>query len=101
MEVIAHVSSESTTTEKTQEYILDLVGNDRRGIVHDITTILTNHNVNVLNLDTISESASMGGGELFKAKAELVVPASTDIDVLESELEDIANELMVDILFKH
>lgn len=100
LQVIAHVSTESPTTEKTHEYVLDLVGNDRNGIVHDITTILTNHNVNVLNLDTISESASMGGGELFKARAELVVPDSTDIDVLESDLEDIANELMVDILFK-
>jgi len=100
LQVIAHVSSESSTTGETHEYILDLVGNDRKGIVHDISTILANHNVNVLNLETISESASMGGGELFKAKAELVIPASADIDVLESELEDIANELMVDIVFK-
>ena len=100
LQVIAHVSSESPSTEKTYEYILDLVGNDRRGIVHDITTILTNHNVNVLNLETKSESASMGGGDLFKARAELVVPASVDIDVLEDDLEKIANELMVDIIFK-
>ena len=101
LQVIAHVSSsESSTTEEAHEYTLDLVGNDRKGIVHDISTILANHNVNVLNLETISESASMGGGELFKARAELVIPASADIDVLESELEDIANELMVDIVFK-
>lgn len=100
LQVIAQVSSESPATDQTYEYNLDLVGNDRRGIVHDITTILTNHNVNVLNLETISESASMGGGNLFKAKAELVVPASVDIDVLEDDLENIANELMVDILFK-
>lgn len=100
LQVIAHVSSESSTSEETHEYILDLVGNDREGIVHDITTILTNHNVNVLNLETISESASMGGGDLFKAKAELLVPASADIDALESDLENIANELMVDIIFR-
>ena len=100
LHVVAHVSGESSTTEETHEYILDLVGNDRRGIVHDISTILANHNVNVLNLDTISESASMGGGDLFKARAELVVPASADIDALEDELENIANELMVDIVFK-
>ena len=100
LQVIAHVSSKLSATEETSEYILDLVGNDRRGIVHDITTILTNHNVNVLNLEAISESASMGGGDLFKARAELVVPASVDIDALEGDLESIANELMVDIIFK-
>ena len=43
----------------------------------------------------------MGGGEVFKAKAKLIVPVSTDIDVLETELEDMANELMVDIRLEH
>ncbi len=100
LQVIAHVSSESSILEETHEYILDLVGNDRDGIVHDISTVLANHNVNLLNLDTISESASMGGGDLFKARAKLVVPASADIDDLEDDLENIANELMVDIVFK-
>ena len=95
--VIAHVSNDVPEKGKTHEYTLDLVGNVRRGIVHDITTILTNHDVNVHNLETVVESVPMGGGELFKAKAILVVPAGVDVDVLESELEDMANELMVDI----
>jgi glycine cleavage system regulatory protein len=100
LHVIAHVSSGLSTSNEMQEYILDLVGNDRQGIVHDITTILANHGVNVRNLETIAESASMGGGELFKARAELLVPNNTDIDELENDLENIANELMVDITFK-
>ncbi|NNK98640.1 MAG: glycine cleavage system protein R, partial [Xanthomonadales bacterium] len=49
---------------------------------------------------TLVESASMAGGELFKAKAHLVVPSSANIDLLESELEELANELMVDIVFR-
>jgi len=101
MNVIAHVSDAPAQKQDRREYTLDLVGNDRRGIVHDITTILTKHNINVHNLETLTESASMGGGELFKASAELIVPAEADIDALEAELEDIANELMVDITFKH
>ena len=100
LHVITQVSGDSSIPEETYEYTLDLVGNDRKGIVHDISTVLANHDVNMLNLDTTVESASMGGGNLFKARAELVVPASTDLDLLETELEDIANELMVDILFK-
>jgi glycine cleavage system regulatory protein len=100
LHVTAHVSSGLSDAKETQEYLLDLVGNDRQGIVHDITSILTNHGVNVRNLETVAESASMGGGELFKARAELVVPSNTDIDALENDLENIANELMVDITFK-
>jgi glycine cleavage system regulatory protein len=68
--------------------------------VHDITTVLSSHKVNVQNLETLVESASMGGGELFRARAELVVPVSTDIGALEDELEDLANDLMVDISFE-
>jgi len=95
--VIAHVSEEPPATKETREYLLNLVGNNRRGIVHDITSILTNHDVNVKKLETFGESASMGGGNLFKASAQLVVPLSADIDVSVHELEEMANELMVDI----
>ncbi len=101
MNVIAHVSDAPVQRQDRREYTLDLVGNDRKGIVHDITAILAKHNINVHSLETVTESASMGGAELFRAKAELIVPAEVDIDALEAELQDIANELMVDITFKH
>ena len=100
LRVIAHVSNAEPGSDETNEYVLNLVGNDRKGIVHDVTTILASHNVNVNNLETLVESASMGGGELFKASAQLVVPRSADINALENELEELANELMVDIIFK-
>ena len=51
-------------------------------------------------LESVVEAASMGGGELFKAHAELVVPVTADIDVLEEEIEELANDLMVDITFE-
>jgi glycine cleavage system regulatory protein len=97
LRIISHISKQPVDSEETNVFVLDLVGNDRHGIVHDITTVLSRHNVNVHSLETLVEAASMGGGELFRARAELVVPVSTDIDILESELEDIANDLMVDI----
>ena len=99
LRVIAHVSHEADVSEDSHEYTLELVGNDRPGIVHDITTLLARHDVNVRNLETIVESASMAGGELFRASAKLVVPRSADIDTLEGEIEELANDLMVDITF--
>jgi glycine cleavage system regulatory protein len=98
--IITHVSDDQSETGQTHEYELKLIGNDRPGIVHEITELLASHKVNVNNFETLVESASMGGGELFKAKAQLVVPKTTDIDVLAGELEDIANDLMVDIRFE-
>ena len=42
----------------------------------------------------------MSGGELFRAQAHLHIPESTDIEALNYELEDLANDLMVDIRFE-
>lgn len=100
LKIITRTSDGDSQEAKTHEYTLELIGNDRPGIVHEITVLLASHQVNVNNLETLVESASMGGGELFKAKAQLVVPDDTDIDSLAEELEDIANDLMVDIRFE-
>jgi len=97
--IITHVSDDQPASQQTHEYLLELIGNDRPGIVHDITVLLASHKVNVNNFETVVESASMGGGQLFKARAQLVMPQSTDIDILAGDLEDIANDLMVDIRF--
>lgn len=99
LRVIAHVSDAATESGQSIQYSLDLVGNDHVGIVHEITTLLANHKISVQELETSVESASMGGGEIFRARAILDVPQTTDLDALETELEGIAHDLMVDIRF--
>ena len=100
LRIITHVSGAEIDTGETHQYVLELVGNDRPGIVHDITRVLAEHKVSVVDFETAVEAASMGGGELFRAVAKLMVPEGSDIFALESELEDIANDLMVDISFE-
>jgi glycine cleavage system regulatory protein len=97
LHVIAEACEGESLAQKTKEYSLDLVGNDHPGIVHTITTLLANHNISVRDLETTVESGSMAGGMIFRARALLQVPESTDIGELEYEIEDIANDLMVDI----
>lgn len=99
LRVVANISGEVTESAKTNTYVLELVGNDRPGIVHEVTRLLANHKVSVRELETTIESAPMRGGELFKATAKLVVPETVDIELLETELEDLANDLIVDIRF--
>ena len=100
LRIIVRKSSDEARAENAEEYSMVLVGNDRPGIIHDITRVLASHKVSVVNLETSVEAASMGGGELFKARAQLLVPESSDVFALEGELEDIANDLMVDIRFE-
>jgi glycine cleavage system regulatory protein len=82
---------------EARHVVLELVGQDRPGIVRDITAILSRHGVNVLELDSSCESASMSGEMMFRARARLLIPNMLSRDVLRADLERLANELMVDI----
>ncbi|MEX2333624.1 MAG: ACT domain-containing protein, partial [Pseudohongiella sp.] len=76
---------------------LSLVGNDRPGIIRDISGALARHNVNVDDLDTECVPAPMSSDILFRAEAVLHIPADLDIESLRTELERLADDLIVDI----
>lgn len=76
---------------------LDLIGQDRPGIVREISTVLARHGVSIDRLNTTSESAGFSGECLFRAEIALHIPSSTDVAAMQTELEALANELMVDI----
>ena len=97
MHVIAQRASTPTTDPRVQEFQLDLVGQDRPGIIHDITGILSRHHINVQELETRCQSASMSGEVLFLAKARILVPPEASLEAVRQQLEDLANELMVDL----
>ncbi|HKX54979.1 MAG TPA: ACT domain-containing protein [Xanthomonadales bacterium] len=97
MQVTVHRSSAAEPATGSRQFVLELLGQDRPGIVRDITAILSRHGVNVLELDSSCESASMSGEMLFKARARLLIPHDLNRDILQADLEHLANELMVDI----
>ena len=76
---------------------LELVGNDRPGIVRDISRVLAAQQINIEELETGVTSAPMSGELLFKATAHLSVPLSVTMDAVRSRLEALAGELMVDL----
>ncbi len=77
--------------------LLDLVGNDRAGIVRDITRLLAELGVNLESLETEVSPAPMSGELLFHAEALLAVPPSLSLDDLQSKLETLADDLMVEL----
>lgn len=97
--VIERVSGEEQG-EASQSLTLSLVGNDRPGIIREISAALARQRVNVEELNTECTVAPMSGETLFNAEAMLKVPVDLDLDVLQRELEQIADDLIVDIQFK-
>ena len=77
--------------------LLEIVGQDRPGIVRQISQALAAFSVNVEDLETECGSAAMSGETLFKARAKLSIPASCNVTELRQKLEKIAADLIVDI----
>lgn len=76
---------------------LNLVGQDRPGIVREIAEALARRGVSIESLETRCVSASMSGEMLFEAEAVLAVPPALAAEELRTALEALANELMVDL----
>jgi glycine cleavage system regulatory protein len=76
---------------------LELVGQDRPGILRTVTGVLAAHGVNVEELASECVSAPMGGGTLFQARVRVLVPPSVKVETVRAELEKIAADLMVDL----
>ena len=92
------VVKDGHNTKKTGiTYRLDVVGNDREGIVRDISQALASLRVNVEELVTEFSEAPMSSSPLFKATALISVGDKASIEVIQNDLEAIAHDLMIEI----
>ena len=76
---------------------IQVLGNDRPGIVREISGVLSAHALSIEELATETRDAAMAGGRLFEASVTARVPASVDLDALQADLERLATEIQVDI----
>lgn len=82
---------------RNQDFTVSVVGNDRPGIVKEVSQVMAQSGVNVLEFISNCDSAEMSATTLFKAEAHCQAPTSFDIDTLRQQLEHLSNDLMVDI----
>ncbi len=75
---------------------LEVIGLDRPGIVRDVSRALAQRSVNVVELHTECFSAAMSGEEMFRATADLHVPADLPLTDLRQTLQQVASALGVD-----
>ena len=76
---------------------LELVGEDRVGIVSKLTKILAERAISIENIHTEIIRSGVSGKQTFKIEAHLLVPAALSVDALQRELGTLAREMMVDI----
>lgn len=97
--VVVRPDEAAVATTHGRQARLEIVGHDHPGIVRQITHALARANVNVEEFSSECVSAPMSGETLFKAIARLQLPDGCDDAALKTELEKIADDLLVDISF--
>lgn len=88
---------DATPPAPTRLMLLELIGQDRPGIVRQIAAALAARGANVEELDTECVSAPMSGEPLFKATARLALPPGCEPAQLRADLELVASDLLVDL----
>ncbi len=76
---------------------IDLVGQDRPGLVHEIAYLLASRRINVEDLATDRTTAANSGTPMFHAHVRASVPEGADLGALRHGLERLAADLMAEI----
>jgi len=95
--VIVQSGDNTPPTEALQQRTLSIIGNDRSGIVLEVSSALAARNINVIEMNTNITSAPMTAEALFEATAKIQLPLQQDLNELEDKLDAIANDLAIDI----
>ncbi|MDP5029331.1 MAG: glycine cleavage system protein R [Paraglaciecola sp.] len=93
-----HLVSAQTSQLKNQQTVeITIMGNDKAGIVQELTRVLNQFNLNIVKFDSSCTSAPNSGSPLFNAKAIVEIAPEVDLSNLRDALENIANDLMIDV----
>ncbi|MGI1678357.1 MAG: cellulose-binding protein [Cellvibrionaceae bacterium] len=89
--------SHNKNKENSTSYSFSIAGNDRAGIIREVSQAFSVRRINLENLSSQCTSMPHSGTPLFEASGKISVPASTDIDELSTHLDRISDELAIDI----
>ena len=78
---------------------IELVGQDRPGIVREVTGVLAGLGANIEDFSSDTENGAWSGEQLFRAKAQVALPDGVTPDQVRQALEAISGEIMVDFSF--
>jgi methionyl-tRNA formyltransferase len=97
LQVVVVKSDGASVAPSLRGVELELVGEDRVGIVSRLTKILAERGISIETIHTEIVRSGMSGKQTFKVGAALLVPGNLSLDALRQELGTLASEMMVDI----
>ena len=100
LRVTAHSGADvaaAADSDSDSHVTFSVLGNDRPGIVRDITATLAARGLSIDAFASRTLDAPMAGGTLFEATVDVRVPTGVDVATVVSALERLAGEIQVDI----
>lgn len=91
------VEPHAPVVARGEQLRITVTGNDRPGIVRDLSRILAQREVNVEELSSKVDSAPMSGTSLFVAHAQVRLPSGVSLADIRTALETLGSELTVDV----
>lgn len=82
-------------TEQQLQFVI--TGNDRPGIVKELSAVIKHKGANIVHFESNKQSAPNWGVPLFHAIATVELPPGLNKDDVVAALESIASDVMVDI----
>lgn len=92
---IARESSSESPSVRVVE--IEVMGNDRPGIVRELTTAISQAGGNVEEFSTGLESAPMSGHPMFKAQGKVAIGVDDSLEALQTAIEELGEDLTVDL----
>lgn len=99
LQILCEVT-EPSIAEEFNNYHIDLIGQNRPGIIHEISHVLAEYKANVEGLSSEIVEAPMSGEQLFKSHINIHLPITISKLTIKKRLERIANEFVADIKLK-
>ena len=93
-------AAQAAPTAHERHIEIEIVGNERPGIVRDLTQTLKNLGANIEEFSSGVESAAFTGAEMFRAKIRVGLPDTLSPAELRRTLERLAGEIMVDLTLR-
>jgi glycine cleavage system regulatory protein len=94
---ILAVREETTAPLSRRTLVVDVVGNDRPGIVRELSAAVAGAGGNIEELTTGLESAPMSGHPMFRAHGIISIPENAEPAALAAAIESLGGDLTVDV----
>ncbi|MGA0567594.1 glycine cleavage system protein R [Rathayibacter sp. KR2-224] len=97
LRITVHGGAAAEPAGAGDRFTFSVLGNDRPGIVRDVTGILVRHGLTIDLFSSQTREAPMAGGVLFEARVAARVPEGVEASDVVDDLERLAGEIQVDL----